>query len=123
MSNYKFYHPKTGKSFDSAGNAIQVESEVDFVTGANRFVRNDHAYIHEGKAYSIAIKDLNLANDGTKYLQFSTKSEIYNHFKYIQTVDCKVSIYENPDSIDDAGSTQYTPINQNRLSTNTADTT
>lgn len=123
MNDFEYLSPRVGKSYDKNGNEIQVEVGTDKVAEAYRIIRSDHSYIHEGKAYSISLEDINLANDAEVYMSFITGANKYAHLKHIISVDTKIYVYENPDAIDNTGATEKTPVNQNRLSTQTSEIT
>ncbi len=101
----------------------RMERWEERVTGAPRVIDADHAYIHDGAAFSVSVNATAAA--GANQFVIHTPATLYVHFRptwlTIDEGEVIFSIYEDATSTGGLGWTDATPINRSRVSTSTAE--
>jgi len=94
------------------------------VTKGARFIDSDHAYIHEGYMFTAFTKQ-EIASSGVYKITFETPASAtgkYIHWRpeFVSTSGDSVDIKVYEGSSGDSGGSDFTPINRNRLSSETS---
>ncbi len=102
-------------------------TQIDATDGAYKVIDHEHALIHKGILFSLCQSNPAIANNGEILYQFKTPADgtVDIHLK-----DLKVWLVDNPWEIElieaptvTDGTSQLTPINRNRKSSNTSQLT
>lgn len=117
----KRYAPHTGRYLDENNVAHNI---IEHMTGAVKIIDNDHAYIHDGRLFTVPVFISALAASGTYKITFMTPLATAGYMHYrpstISTSGDKVTVSLYEGSADAAGGSAATPINRNRVSTRVA---
>lgn len=106
---------------------VYIDGGEERFTGFTSVIQSDHNYIHAGKAYNMPLFIDDLASAGVSYIRLTTPDNLtsYTHFRPIgfSTVASGVLLefFEEP-TLTTQGTTK-TPVNRNRNSSKSANTT
>lgn len=97
--------------------SVFINQPLERVTEATRVIDTNHAYIHEGKMFNCAFRNILLAG-ATRKITALTPANKYIHYRPIDIMTSAdkvtVNFYEN--SSGNSGGTSKTIINRNRTS-------
>lgn len=89
----------------------------EYLTGAVKIMDNDHAYIHQGKYFSVTYQ-LTILTGATAKVTFLTNSDKSIHYRPASIVasadKLSLNVYEGSSGA--SGGTALTPLNRNRQS-------
>jgi len=109
---------------DPATIPVGTDSRVDRTSNAIKVIETEHAYIHEGRAFSVSAPALNVANNGHFDLLIQTPAVGEVHLRAFSAktkqADGTLILYEGATL--SANGDQLTPKNRDRPSSNAPET-